>query len=252
MRNIYFLCCVALASLCACESETKEEPVSDFSDLVIQIVLTDPELNDRLNPGSPSFLGEEYTQGIEVLYRYKDQKLTLPQLWPLQTNGGAILGEWSTIYPPYMEDNGYGKTDGNTKGYYYIEASPFVTEGNRDIAYTYIQYPDGNEDEIKVQLYRTSSLLLMDQIWINGELVYSMHPQEGSIKHEAVLQPGILSVPRPNAGRRWQADRGSGAARGRHQYHRDQEEMIYREARPPRLGPAEIFKFHLAPNASPI
>ena len=50
MRNIYFLCCVALASLCACESETKEEPVSDFSDLVIQIVLTDPELNDRLNP----------------------------------------------------------------------------------------------------------------------------------------------------------------------------------------------------------
>ena len=172
MRNIYFLCCVALASLCACESETKEEPVSDFSDLVIQIVLTDPELNDRLNPGSPSFLGEEYTQGIEVLYRYKDQKLTLPQLWPLQTNGGAILGEWSTIYPPYMEDNGYGKTDGNTKGYYYIEASPFVTEGNRDIAYTYIQYPDGNEDEIKVQLYRTSSLLLMDQIWINGELVY--------------------------------------------------------------------------------
>lgn len=149
MRNIYFLCCVALASLCACESETKEEPVSDFSDLVIQIVLTDPELNDRLNPGSPSFLGEEYTQGIEVLYRYKDQKLTLPQLWPLQTNGGAILGEWSTIYPPYMEDNGYGKTDGNTKGYYYIEASPFVTEANRDIAYTYIQYPDGNEDEIK-------------------------------------------------------------------------------------------------------
>ena len=189
MRNIYFLCCVALASLCACESETKEEPVSDFSDLVIQIVLTDPELNDRLNPGSPSFLGEEYTQGIEVLYRYKDQKLTLPQLWPLQTNGGAILGEWSTIYPPYMEDNGYGKTDGNTKGYYYIEASPFVTEGNRDIAYTYIQYPDGNEDEIKVQLYRTSSLLLMDQIWINGELVYSMHPQEGSISTKQYYNP---------------------------------------------------------------
>lgn len=86
------------------------------------------------------------------MYRYKDQKLTLPQLWPLQTNGGAILGEWSTIYPPYMEDNGYGKTDGNTKGYYYIEASPFVTEGNRDIAYTYIQYPDGNEDEISTAI----------------------------------------------------------------------------------------------------
>ena len=93
------------------------------------------------------------------------------------------------IYPPYMEDNGYGKTDGNTKGYYYIEASPFVTEGNRDIAYTYIQYPDGNEDEIKVQLYRTPSLLLMDQIWINGELVYSMHPKEGSLSTKQYYNP---------------------------------------------------------------
>lgn len=152
MRSIFFLCCVALAGLCACESEPQEGQISCVEDIVIQIVLTDPELNDRLNPGSPSFLGEEYTQGIEVLYRYKDQKLTLPLLWPLQTHGGAILGEWSTIYPPYMEDNGYGKTDGNTKGYYYIEASPFVTEGNRDIAYTYIQYPDGNEDEISTAI----------------------------------------------------------------------------------------------------
>lgn len=106
MRSIFFLCCVALAGLCACESEPQEGQISCVEDIVIQIVLTDPELNDRLNPGSPSFLGEEYTQGIEVMYRYKDQKLTLPQLWPLQTNGGAILGEWSTIYPPYMEDNG--------------------------------------------------------------------------------------------------------------------------------------------------
>ena len=189
MRSIFFLCCVALAGLCACESEPQEGQISCVEDIVIQIVLTDPELNDRLNPGSPSFLGEEYTQGIEVMYRYKDQKLTLPQLWPLQTNGGAILGEWSTIYPPYMEDNGYGKTDGNTKGYYYIEASPFVTEGNRDIAYTYIQYPDGNEDEIKVQLYRTPSLLLMDQIWINGELVSSMHPKEGSLSTKQYYNP---------------------------------------------------------------
>ena len=134
MRSIFFLCCVALAGLCACESEPQEGQISCVEDIVIQIVLTDPELNDRLNPGSPSFLGEEYTQGIEVM-------------------------------------------------------SPFVTEGNRDIAYTYIQYPDGNEDEIKVQLYRTSSLLLMDQIWINGELVYSMHPKEGSLSTKQYYNP---------------------------------------------------------------
>ena len=189
MRSIFFLCCVALAGLCACESEPQEGQISCVEDIVIQIVLTDPELNDRLNPGSPSLLGEEYTQGIEVMYRYKDQKLTLPLLWPLQTHGGAILGEWSTIYPPYKDDEVYGMVNQNTMGYYYIEASPFVTEGNRDIAYTYIQYPDGNEDEIKVQLYRTSSLLLMDQIWINGELVYSMHPKEGSLSTKQYYNP---------------------------------------------------------------
>lgn len=183
------LCCAVLAGLCACESEMKEEQVADFGDLVIQIVLTDPELNDRLNPESESFLGEEYTRDIEVLYRYKDQKLTLPQLWPLQTNEGAILGEWSTIYPPYIENNGGEKTDRNTKGYFYIEASPYVTEGNRDIAYTYIKYPNGSEDEIKVQLYRTPSLLLMDQIWINGELAYSMLPREGSLSTKQYYNP---------------------------------------------------------------
>ena len=64
-----------------------------------------------------------------------------------------------------------------------------MTEGNRDIAYTYIQYPDGNEDEIKVQLYRTPSLLLMDQIWINGELVYSMHHKEGSLSTKQYYNP---------------------------------------------------------------
>ena len=123
------------------------------------------------------------------MYRYKDQKLTLPQLWPLQTNGGAILGEWSTIYPPYMEDNGYGKTDGNTKGYYYLPFPFNKTEENQDVSYIYVQYPNGNEDEIKVQLYRTPSLLLMDQIWINGELVYSMHPKEGSLSTKQYYNP---------------------------------------------------------------
>lgn len=53
MRSIFFLCCVALAGLCACESEPQEGQISCVEDIVIQIVLTDPELNDRLNPGSP-------------------------------------------------------------------------------------------------------------------------------------------------------------------------------------------------------
>ena len=189
MRSIFFLCCVALAGLCACESEEKVYPDGPgLNEVGMQIVLTDPELNDLLNPESPSFLGEEYTKGILVMYLNAGKK-TLCQFVPQYTNEGGTQKEWNMIYPPYEDYERDGRVKKNTKGYYYIEASPFVTEGNRDIAYTYIQYPDGNEDEIKVQLYRTSSLLLMDQIWINGELVYSMHPKEGSLSTKQYYNP---------------------------------------------------------------
>lgn len=43
----------------------------------MQIVLTDPELNDLLNPESPSFLGEEYTKGILVMYLNAGKKLSI-------------------------------------------------------------------------------------------------------------------------------------------------------------------------------
>lgn len=69
MRNIFLLYCVALAGLCACESEEKVYPDGPgLNEVGMQIVLTDPELNDLLNPESPSFLGEEYTKGILVMY----------------------------------------------------------------------------------------------------------------------------------------------------------------------------------------
>lgn len=51
------------------------------------------------------------------------------------------------------------------------------------------EHPDGSEDEIKVQLYETSNLSLIDQMWINQELVYSMHPREGSVSTKQYYNP---------------------------------------------------------------
>lgn len=188
MRNIYLLC-IALISLCACESEIKEHlDGPGFREPQIQIVLTDPELNDLLNPESPSYLGEEYTKGIIVMYLNTGKK-TLHKFTPQYTNEGGIRKEWNTIYPPYQDIQGYGRIKENTKGYYYIPLPFYKTDGDQNISCTYFMYPDGSEDEIKVQLYETSSLSLIDQMWINQELVYSMHPREGSVSTKQYYNP---------------------------------------------------------------
>lgn len=95
MRNIFLLYCVALAGLCACESEEKVYPDGPgLNEVGMQIVLTDPELNDLLNPESPSFLGEEYTKGILVMYLNAGKK-TLCQFVPQYTNEGGTQKEWN-------------------------------------------------------------------------------------------------------------------------------------------------------------
>lgn len=189
MRNIFFLCCVALAGLCACESETKEEPAHfGIREPGMQIVLTDPELNDLLNPESPSFLGEEYTKGILVMYLNAGKK-TLYKSVSQYTNEGGTLKEWNTIYPPYDDVEGYGRVKKNTKGYYHIQFPFYKLEENQDVSYIYFQYPDGSEDEIKTQMYINGGVSLIDQIWVNGELAYSMHPREGSLSTKQYYNP---------------------------------------------------------------
>jgi hypothetical protein len=46
-------------------------------------------------------------------------------------------------------------------------------ENGQKIAYAYICYPDGSEDEIKVQMYENNTFrntILINKLWINGEL----------------------------------------------------------------------------------
>ena len=149
MRNIFLLYCVALAGLCACESEEKVYPDGPgLNEVGMQIVLTDPELNDLLNPESPSFLGEEYTKGILVMYLNAGKK-TLCQFVPQYTNEGGTQKEWNMIYPPYEDYERDGRVKKNTKGYYYLPFPFNKTEENQDVSYIYVQYPNGSEDEIK-------------------------------------------------------------------------------------------------------
>lgn len=188
MRNIYLLC-IALISLCACESDLKDEPIyPDLNEIGMQIVLTDPELNDLLNPESPSFLGEEYTKDITVMYLNAGKK-TLYKSVSQYTNEGGTMKEWNTIYPPYNDVEGYGRVNKNTKGYYYLPFPFHKTEENQDVSYIYIQYPNGSEDELKAQMYIAHGIYLIDQMWINGELAYSMHPREGSLSTKQYYNP---------------------------------------------------------------
>lgn len=180
---------MALAGLCACEPEKEEQPIHPvLIEPGMQIVLTDPELNDLLNPGSPSFLGEEYTKGIIVMYLNAGKK-TLYRSISQYTDEGGTPKEWNTIYPPYDDVEGYGRVKKNTKGYYYLPFPFDKTEENQDVSYIYIRYPDGSEDEIKSRMYIADGISIIDQMWINGELAYSMHPREGSQSTKQYYNP---------------------------------------------------------------
>lgn len=180
MKKIMFLL-MMLVTFGSCdmnELEASQEGLTGFyKNLRIQIAIVDSGLNDRLNTESQSYLGETYTKDIEVLYAYKGQKLSLFELWPDLTNEEVSFPEnYKTVEKPYRETADYGDLSYNTHGYYFIPASPVLAEPEQEIAYVYIRYPDGSEDEIKVELFRNKkgTLLIMGKIWINDELVYAM------------------------------------------------------------------------------
>ncbi|GEM_PF-125416 len=142
----------------------------------IKVVIADSELQDRLNPESPAYFGEEYANGIEVLYLYEGEKLTYYEYWKRCWEGLTSFPEnYIGIQPPYQEA-GSGPANKNTFGYYFLYANPLSGISDDNLTYVYIRYPDGKEDEIKVLLYenKKGTVLLMGKIWINGELVYAM------------------------------------------------------------------------------
>lgn len=168
-----------MSVLVSCSSEDLIGP-EDNSRFVmstrIKIVLVDEMFHDLLSPESPAYMGDSNVDGIEILYPCNGKKLTLLQAWPTLTQGLAEFPEdFQTVRPPYRKTEEYNINE-YTFGYYYLAANPYSVLSEGDITYIYIRYADGQEDEIKVQIFKNKAdtLLLMRRIWINGELVYEM------------------------------------------------------------------------------
>lgn len=186
MRNMFLFLMLSLTILTSCEEESVGGGVID---VYIPVVLTDANLNDLLNPDSSGYLGDEYVKGIEFYCEYKGQRITYQDHWKINPGSGMESHEYGKVFPPYREVEGYGKISEGMLGYYFINATPFTLGTQMEnIAYSYICYPDGSEDELKVIFYKQDHLLI-DQIFLNGKMIYSMTPMEGSVSKEQYYDP---------------------------------------------------------------
>ena len=131
----------------------------------VLISLVDEELNDRLNPDSPSYFGDVFIKGIELLVLCNGEKITCFEFYT------EHLGR------EYDPERRFIKLGFNEYFFHLIDCttgifSPLlVYEEDRICTYTYLSYPDGSEDEIKIQLegnYRW----YIEFIWINNEVAF--------------------------------------------------------------------------------
>jgi hypothetical protein len=155
----------------SCGKQMEDEIGGSISNLYLAVALVDQDFQDRLNPESPAYFGDEYVRGIKVLYPYKGKKITDPVLMAYAFKGQMDMSHYTSIYttirPPH-----------NPLGYYFMVTAPSLFA---DDSYVYIRYPDGSEDEVKVQIYERrgerSVVILIDKVWFNDELVCDL--QEG-------------------------------------------------------------------------
>jgi hypothetical protein len=155
---------ILLLLFASCGKQMEDEIGGSTSDLRLAVALVDQDLQDRLDPESPAYFGDEYVRGIKVLYPYKGKKITDPVLNAYAFKGQMDMSHYTTIYttinPPH-----------NPLGYYFMLTAPSLFA---DDTYVYIRYPDGSEDEVKVLIYERrdgrSKLVLIDKVWFNDEL----------------------------------------------------------------------------------
>jgi len=147
------------------QNEQEQEEFEDFPlnnwvhDTRLSIVFVDEEFNDRFNPNSLSYFGEEYINGIKRFGCYGSKE--------------RVAGKGILISTP----NSF------TLGYYFMPCdgvTRYFIEDEKDVTYYWICYPDGDEEEIKIAYLKVDDeeghtrTLLIEKIWINGELAYSM------------------------------------------------------------------------------
>ena len=161
------------------------DPNINNNTLDLYVLIVDSENNDRLNPASPGYLGEEYINGIKTLYLINGAKLTHSERYSFFMNSERRLNiknfeNYTTVMPPFTETE-YCPLDNGTSGYYVINISSaeMYVENGDVFTSTYVVYPDGSEDEI-IALYPWAEpgdpdydkFFWRSKIWVNGVLAY--------------------------------------------------------------------------------
>jgi len=141
---------------------------SDIISLSLKMVILDESFNDRLNPESISYFGEEYVNGMKFFYF--DNEVKGHQDTRLSSVATGI------ILPPFIwSENGENYVNQGSRGYYFFSVStmshisfPDGTKGS----YFYILYPDGSKDEVKTEIWEKPSVMSIGKVWFNEELAY--------------------------------------------------------------------------------
>jgi len=149
----------------SCNKTDEPTDIKSINQLMVDIAIVDAELNDCLDPASPSYWGNEYTKGIEVKYLCNGRKCTFKE-YCFFIGVGLGMNNYDNYTfidtPPVGIDEKYTITC-TSRAFYSIGGKFFTT--------TYICYPDGGEDEIKVQILKYKHMTVIDKLWINDELV---------------------------------------------------------------------------------
>lgn len=171
MKNyLFFLMIIIL--FCSCNKNNTPETgrVSAVLNLRITFAIVDESTNDRLNPESNAYYGDDEIRGLKIFIIKNGVKVEV-----LPPND-----QTSVIIPPYRWYEGInGFIDEGMLGYFcipFIWGGDVVKEDEHSYEYFYIQYPDASEDVIKAGYSCTKGenglVLTYDQIWINGELAF--------------------------------------------------------------------------------
>jgi len=182
--SIIYIIILGLFFSCSTKNvEPIEEPVTPTVDVIslgLPVVIVDEEYNDRLNPASPSYFGDEFVQKMNVSYLIEGKRLTHLQAYYYGGGGSHFwrddIEQFNPIYQPVISN--VVVCPENVGNCFIVDCMSewgiFKEEGKK-VSYTYIQYPDGSEDELKLEIWENESGSVMTQgkIWVNGELAFS-------------------------------------------------------------------------------
>jgi len=172
MKKLVFIF-FATALLCSCTTNSKIEQEEQQIEKPLRlsgtfrIVIIDENDNDRLNPESPSYWGDDYVNGIKLFIMHKNKKLLYKHL------ATRFVDEYhvndSTIIPQAIH---LSLTENLC--YYSISCDAGDINRNEDggmITCSWISYPDGSEDEVRAEwIDRIPNEQYVNKIWINNEL----------------------------------------------------------------------------------